>query len=559
MSIIDSLNFVGADERVRRYLLPARIVEAGGNVEAPEALLNKKTLQIGLSETEYTAMRNVDSEENAYIILDFGLELHGGVRIINYLTSDTAFKNDFDSEIRITFGESYSEVTSTVGKNGASNDHAVRQFTVPIPFLSDQEWGQTGFRFVKIELLTENAVIKLKSVLAVSIMRDYEYKGSFECNDSTVNKIYDTAAYTCHLCLQNMVWDGIKRDRLVWIGDMMPESMTVRSVFGNVDIVEKSLDFACSQAPLPGWMNDMPAYSMWWILILKDWYMSSGDPTFLNEHREYILQLLRQLCDTVTETGDVVLKSYFLDWPTSENEARKNGVAALLRLALNDGAWLCEFFSEKELSQLCAEKSALIPKTENYGGAKQIAAFLSLAGLMDTEKAAAVITENCESGFSTFLSYFILKAVSLAGEDVRAIELMKNYYKAMLDKGATSFWEDYDTEWTDISNSVTDKATDGKRDIHRDFGKYCYGELRHSLCHGWASGPVPFLTERVLGINIVEPGCKTVKIEPHLGGLKWVKGTYPTPYGIISVKHTVNSDGKIETEISAPSEVKIIK
>ena len=29
----------------------------------------------------------------------------------------------------------------------------------------------------------------------------------------------------------------------------------------------------------------------------------------------------------------------------------------------------------------------------------------------------------------------------------------------------------------------------GKKDLHGDFGAYCYVGFRHSLCHGWASGP----------------------------------------------------------------------
>ena len=32
--------------------------------------------------------------------------------------------------------------------------------------------------------------------------------------------------------MQEYLWDGVKRDRLVWLGDMHPEVMTVQSVFG---------------------------------------------------------------------------------------------------------------------------------------------------------------------------------------------------------------------------------------------------------------------------------------------------------------------------------------
>lgn len=555
MSIYNSLNFIGEDKRVRRYLLPQRIVETGGEVVNAESLLKQKSMQIGLSEKEYTSLKNGESGENAYIILDFGIELHGGIRLLNYSFIDHVF----DPDIRITFGESIGEVKSLVGEKGATNDHALRQFTLTLPWLSDQEYGQTGFRFVKIELLSANAYIQLKSAMAVSVMHDFEYKGSFSCSDKTINRIFDTAAYTCHLCLQNMVWDGIKRDRLVWIGDMMPESMTAHCIFGAVDIVEKSLEFVRNQTPLPGWMNNMPAYSMWWMMILKDWYMASGNGEFLNRQRDYALSLAKMLCDCVCDNGeDRNIDSYFLDWPTSRMNEAKNGVRALLKLSLSDSAYLARIFGEEELARECENRAALITGGSEHGGAKQIAAFLSLAGIMDSKKAAKIITDGGDKGFSTFLSYFILKAISLAGKDAKAISLMKKYYKAMLDKGATSFWEDYHSSWNENSGRLTELPQDGRLDIHGDFGDFCYQGLRHSLCHGWSAGPVPFIMETVLGVTILEPGCKALKIEPHLGSLKWAKGTYPTPYGTVYIEHTVDSEGKTETKVSAPDEVKII-
>jgi hypothetical protein len=65
------------------------------------------------------------------------------------------------------------------------------------------------------------------------------------------------------------------------------------------------------------------------------------------------------------------------------------------------------------------------------------------------------------------------------------------------------------------------------------------------------------LSEHVLGIQVLEAGCRKVKIEPHLGDLEWVEGTYPTPLGAIYVKHTKQIDGSIKSIIKAPKGVKI--
>ena len=99
----------------------------------------------------------------------------------------------------------------------------------------------------------------------------------------------------------------------------------------------------------------------------------------------------------------------------------------------------------------------------------------------------------------------------------------------------------------------------GKVDVHKTYGDYCYKGYRHSFCHGWASGPTTWLSRHVLGVKVLEPGCKKVAIEPHLGNLKWAKGTFPTPYGVIEISHEVNEKGKVISKVKAPKGVKIVK
>ena len=156
---------------------------------------------------------------------------------------------------------------------------------------------------------------------------------------------------------------------------------------------------------------------------------------------------------------------------------------------------------------------------------------------------------------STFMSYYILKAVA-SFDKAAAVAMMKEYYGAMLQKGATTFWEDFEMEWMENTNTLTTFPTEGQKDIHGDFGKFCYEGFRHSLCHGWASGPTAFLSRYVLGIWIEDAGCKKVSIKPQLGNLKWAKGKFPTPYGEIKVEHTL-VDGEVVTKVSAPKEIEV--
>ena len=157
---------------------------------------------------------------------------------------------------------------------------------------------------------------------------------------------------------------------------------------------------------------------------------------------------------------------------------------------------------------------------------------------------------------STFMSYYILTAIKRAATAKNALDIMKEYYGGMLKKGATSFWEDFDVDWTDESGRIDELPQDGQKDIHGDYGKYCYTGFRHSLCHGWSCGPIQFLSETVLGVNVTAAGCKKITIAPDLGGLKYASGKFPTPFGVMDIRHDLTKAG-IKTKIIAPKEIEI--
>lgn len=506
------------------------------------------------------------------ILLDFGKEIQGGIQVV---TGMPASKKPIT--VRIRFGESVSEAMCEIdGKNGASNDHAIRDFEMKLPWLGVAEFGNSGFRFARIDLIDDNVELHIKEIRAISVYRDIPYKGSFCSNDERLNKIWQTGAYTVHLNMQEFLWDGIKRDRLVWVGDMHPEVMTISSVFGYNEVVPKSLNAIRDVTPLPNWMNGISSYSIWWLLIQRDWFYYQGDRNYLNSQKDYIVGLIRFLMNFVDEKGVEKLDGMrFLDWPSSNSpESIHAGLQALLVMAMDASYELCNILGETELAneaeRLAKKMRKAVPavrkqylksmKDPSAPGAKQGAALMVLANLMDAKEADQhIISVNGAHGFSTFYGYYMLKAMAKAGDYKGALDIIRTYWGAMLDLGATTFWEDFDLNWLPNAARIDEIVPEGKNDIHRDFGAYCYQKFRHSFCHGWASGPTSWLSEYVLGVQVVEPGCKVIRIVPHLGDLKWVKGTFPTPYGIISISHTLSDNGKIVTEVDAPSEVLVLR
>lgn len=540
---------VRKSDLTQAFITPQGVVwtsdSTGEFIQNTQILLNPSTGQSDLSFGNFFTIQN-DGETRHGIILDFGKEIQGGIEIVT-----TRGNKNPAGKVRVRFGESVGETMIDVGEAGATNDHAMRDFEVVLPKMGRLEIGESGFRFVRIDLIGNNAKILIKEISAIFKYRDIPYLGSFTCNDERLNDIWLTGAYTVQLNMQNYLWDGIKRDRLVWVGDMHPEVMTINSVFGYNDVVPKTLDLAKKQYPLPNWMTGKSSYSMWWILIQRDWYKYQGDLEYLKKQRGYLVGLLHQLASYIDENGKEVLDcERFLDWPTSENkEATHVGHQALMVMTFKAGAELCELLDEPEVVKLCQQSIEKLQKYEpELAGTKQDAALLAMSGLIKPETAnKKVLARKGVHDMSTFYGYYMLKARAMAGDYQGAIENIREYWGAMLDLGATTFWEDFNIEWMENAARIDELVPEGKVDVHATYGDYCYVGYRHSLCHGWASGPTAWLTQYVLGVNVIEPGCKKVRISPHLGDLKWVKGTFPTPFGVLTIEHKKMPDGTIQT------------
>lgn len=542
------------------YISPARIMwtsdPSGKSVKSPEALLKPFSGQVAVNTGEVCLLSTKNSK-TASILLDFGKEYQGGIQIAAAIR-----EKQTPIRVRVRLGESVTEAMSDVDNSTATNEHAIRDFIAYVPWLGTVEIGESGFRFVRIDLIDEDVDLPLVAVRTVFKYRDIPYLGSFKSDNERLNQIWHTGAYTVHLNMQNYLWDGIKRDRLVWLGDLHPEVMTVNSVFGNQDVVKKSLDFGREDTPLPGWMNGMCSYSLWWIIIHRDFYNYQGDYAYLKEQHTYLRDLLKQVIkNTDGNKENLRGATRFLDWPTSENpEVIHAGLQALTILSLEAGSEMAVWLKDQELEKLCNEAVSRLKKyTPKHKNNKQAASLMGLAGILSDKETQKVVLKDGADGFSTFYGYYMLESLAKAGKYEEAMQIISDYWGGMLDLGATTFWEDLTYSDLQKSSRIDEFTPEGKYDIHADGGAYCYVGLRHSLCHGWASGPTAWLSQYVLGIYPLEPGFKKVGIRPHLGNLKWVEGTFPTPYGIIKVKHQKLEDGTIKTEIDAPDGVQVIR
>ena len=538
---------------MKNYIMPRRVIQAV-KAENIKWLFEPRIPQLTFFPTEDTHKECLKIEKGGYVLIDFGIELCGGIEIS---------LRDMEEEVRsakcrIVFGESVMEALSTIGEKNATNDHAVRDMTVEVSFMSSLRYGETGFRFVKIEAV--EADLYIKTVRAVNDTENWEYKGNFECSDALLNSIWKTGAYTVELNTHDYIWDGVKRDRLVWIGDMHPEVSTINTVFGKLPAVKNSLDYIKQGTPSTEWMNKTATYSMWWIIIHYDYFMHWGDFEYLAEQEQYLVPLCKHIIEWAEE--DFAASQYemtgFVDWSSKYTESEMEGRKAISCLALDCAKKMFEYLESFNYAKQCEEVLKKIRSEKaDRKNSKSISALTVLSGRDDTF-AREVLAGSSPENMSCFMGYYVLKAKAKIGEYQDSLDIIRKYWGAMLNAGATTFWEDFDVEWVKNSARIDEVTPEGMNSIHGDFGKYCYEKFRLSLCHGWASGPTPYLMEQIGGIEILEPGCKKVRISPHLAGLDWIKVKYPTPYGDIRV-YAENTSNGVETEIDAPEAIEVIR
>lgn len=519
----------------------------------PEILVNSKEEQAYVHGLKSFCVMKPGSA----LLLDFGMEIHGGARFITgpgKPSTGTPAGDRGVYQLRLRFGESVGEVMGT-----PNNDHSVHDTHVDLAAMGSTEIGNTGFRFIHIQVPKDAPELPLLSVHAILILLDLPYRGQFRSSDERLNQIWAVGAHTVHLNMQDYLWDGIHRDRLVWMGDLNPEIRVIAAVFDECDLVEKSLDFVRDRTNGEDFMNGISTYSAWWVINQWEWHLFRGNRAYLESQRGYLLPLLERLHAMIQNDGSENFPGWrFLDWPSNDQPAAVHaGLQGLLLMAMQAGEKICRILGEDRAAEACVgSQKSLGRHVPEAGESRQARAFLVLSGLVSPIAAhERFFSSEPERYLSTFLGTYVLRAMAMAGAEACALDAIRKYWGGMLDFGATSFWEDFDLEWTREAGRIDEMPVPGKKDLHADFGRYCYKGLRHSLCHGWAGGPTAWLSEHILGVSPLAPGFAEASVDPKLAGLDWVEGTVPTPHGLIAVRAEKKSDGTTAVEIDKPSGV----
>jgi alpha-L-rhamnosidase len=543
--------YMGMSSFLRTYLLsPSAIthIYAGrstflhldsltGNDPGNSLLINR-----GLAEATTDA-------EAPSILLDFGREIAG--RIIVESASS------LPATLSVAYGESELEALATGISTGQQGGNYLGTNLLEVPANGVARGPKSAFRYVRIRFLKGAPQEIFKSIRAEGIYYPVEYKGSFESSDPLLNRIWETGAYTAHLCMQDDIWDAPKRDRGRWAGDLAVETRTISTVFG-----ESALTADTLKALVPTGFHDVngiPGYSALWIVALSDLYLRTGDLTMLSSLHEGLLHILAVMDSEMDANGQFVNPGkhwMFIDWApdlyaftpeartgTQLQYAHAYQMASQLLAALQDNQNSQKY--EGQAGRALKAAQVLREKNGTYGRTWQLNA---LAILSDPDADTSTIwrdvlshvkqDSSTDQVISPYFGATLLDAMAATHHSREALDWIRVYWGGMLDEDASSFWESYDLRWPKTNPHLSLQA-DGTSGFFV------------SLAHGWSSSPTSWLSENVLGIVPDKPGYDNVIIRPNLLGLEFARGTVPTPHGLI----TISIDAKRGLTLDLPQHV----
>ena len=428
-------------------------------------------------------------------------------------------------------------------------------------------WWRT-YRYVQVEIETKAKALEIKDIHGIYTGYPFKENGSFTSNDPELKNVWNTGWRTARLCAHENYIDCPYYEQLQYVGDTRIQALISLYVSGDDRLFKNAIEQiddsrnseGITRSSYPRVQNSqiIPPFSLYWIAMVHDYFMHRPDPAFVEKYLYGIYSVLNWYENKLDgKTGLLGAVPYwnFVDWtnewpwnsiigaggePAGGNEGGSSIITLHLAYTLDMAAEIFSFFKDKRAAhyssvaaklkkavlKACWDKKRKLladtPAKTSFSQHANINAVL--AGAFSKKEAKEimqrVITDKSLIQCSFYFRFYLNRALKKAGLADKYIEMLAPW-KAMIKNGLTTFAEVTALEWT------------------------------RSDCHAWSSSPNYDLLATVIGIEPACEGFKKVKIEPHLGNLKYASGIFPHPKGKIKAEFQ-NSEGKITGKITLP-------
>lgn len=457
------------------------------------------------------------------VLFDFGKETFAKTTITG-LRGDSA---------RIQFGESREEALD--------EDWSVIHFHDK-PVNQELKYPPYAFRYIFVNDINAGITAEYEYL-------PLKYRGSFKCNDAVMNEVWNTSAYTFHLNCREFILDGIKRDRWVWSADFYQSIFVNRYLFLDQNLEKRTLIALGGKKPFCSHINTIMDYTFFWFLSLYEYYITYGDWEFIKQMEPQMQEVMAFCLKRCDEDGFMREKPgdwIFIDWADMDKDGALCGEQILFAKALECFSFLCGIIGCDdgkcgELSKkLCQnihrffydeQLGAFIDSYEsgrkNITRQNNILAYLFLPCSPQQKKNIyqnVILNDHVPPITTPYFKFYENQVHCQEGNTELLEDSLRNYYGAMLDLGAMTFYEEFDLSKLDVERYAM------------------YGHpYEKSLCHAWSASPIYLLGHYRLGVKNTGIAYNTFEVRPNLGNLKSLSGTVPVPGGKITVSADTES------------------
>ncbi len=477
---------------------------------------------------EYATETNRKSHS---LLVDFGKETFGYIKLHGLKGKGM---------VSLYYGESREEALSTDSCETLDKLEVHNQAKED-SVLSDSK----AFRYVNIVFDRE---IHIDSVSMLYEYAPVTERGNFECSDEEINKIYDVAKYTFHLNTREFFIDGIKRDRWIWSGDAYQSYLMNYYLYFDSPTVKRTLIALRGKDPVTSHINTIMDYTFYWFMGIYDYYLYTGDKKFIRQYYPRMESMMKFVLSRRDKNGfleGLPGDWVFIDWAKG---LRKEGALSFEQLLFARSLEAMAISSNiankpqaaSHYKQLASQmkkklfdtywdknKHVFVHSFVDGKPTDNVRRYTNMFAIFfdylnDKQKQEVkknvLLNDKVPSITTPYMRFYELEALCALGEQSYVLKEMKDYWGGMLKLGATTFWEEYDPN---------DKGVENLAMYGRPYGK--------SLCHAWGASPIYLLGKYYIGVQPTAPGYSRYTVRPRLGGLKWMKGSVPTPDGDITL------------------------
>ncbi|KAH9476748.1 hypothetical protein JR316_0010663 [Psilocybe cubensis] len=213
--------------------------------------------------------------------------------------------------------------------------------------------------------------------------------------------------------------------------------------------------------------------------------------------------------------------------------------ATALKSAFNNAFWLPSkgMYRDNQTTTLCPQDANSFAILFNLTEREEQKRMVS-DGLVRNWNGIGPVAPELPDTISPFISGFEIQAHFEAGNDARAMELIRRTWGYML------------TTDLSVQSTLLEGFTANGSLAYRYNHGYNDDPAYTSHSHGWSSGPTPALTFYVLGLTLTELQGRTWALAPHFGGgLRAAEGGFQTGLGWFGVKWSAvfGEQGEVES------------